>query len=96
MQLILSLAAAVAAIWLVVGPVQEGVWLAVYRRDRLKRLRWNRRPGNPTGHWKGRYHDFERTPSGLVRREWNRVRAVWGRAIRGEPRRVPAEVTEVE
>ena len=73
MQAILVVAVVVGAIWLVVGPVQEGFWLAGSRRSRLKQLRWNRRAGNPTGHWKGRYFDYQRTPSGAVRRWRNRV-----------------------
>jgi hypothetical protein len=62
-----------------VGVLGQAVHDAAYRRDRLNCVRWNRRPGNPTGHWKGRYFDHQRTPSGWGRRAVTRLAARLGR-----------------
>lgn len=74
----LTVAAFMVLTGYLVGALNEAVGAALNRRDRLSRLRWNRRPGNPTGHWKGRYFDFERTPSGWGRRVLTRAMARLG------------------
>lgn len=76
MQLILAVAAAVGAIWLAVGPVQEAFWDAGYRRDRLRSVRWVRANARLTGG--RRYRDGRKTPSCGLRRWWNRVRVKVG------------------
>ena len=79
MQVILAAVTAVGAVWLVLGPVQEGFWLAGYRRERLACLRHRRQAFGRVGRLESR------TPSGAARRWWNRVRvrAAKGRAVRG-------------